>query len=65
MTDDAVVKRILKFMRQMNSEEDQADLLAGAVSLNWLDSDGAPTLLGRELVESFEDIERATEHYLV
>lgn len=63
MTDEAVAKRILKFLRQMNSDEDDAAILQHAVSRDWLSADGRPTKAGRSLVKSFDDLD-SVAHYL-
>ena len=60
MTDDAVAKRILKFLRQMNAEEDEDALLRDAVARAWLSADGRPTPSGRDMIKSFDDMERVT-----
>lgn len=59
MTDDAVARRILKFLRQMNAEDDDDSLREDAVSRDWLTPAGAPTPSGRALARSFDDMERA------
>lgn len=61
MTDDAVARQILKFLRQMNSEDDDLTLVESAIHKAWLLEDGQPTQEGRQLIRSFEDIERVTQ----
>ena len=60
MSDEVVTKRILKFLRQMNADDDDAALLRDAVARAWLSADGRPTATGREMVRSFDDLERVS-----
>ena len=58
MTDDAIAVRILKFMRQMNNDDNEEALREAAIARKWLDKGGAPTSRGRSLVVGFDDLER-------
>lgn len=54
MSDSKVTQDIMKFVWQVEGERSTEDLRRVAIAKDWLDDDGAPTLGGRRLVESFE-----------
>ncbi|MEM9262236.1 MAG: hypothetical protein AAGA22_01545 [Pseudomonadota bacterium] len=53
LSDQGTVKRIVKFLRLMNTTEDDDALIAYATTRNWLDETGNPTDAGRQLVDGF------------
>jgi hypothetical protein len=54
MSEDALTRTILKFLRQMNAEDSEESAVRHAVERNWLDDQGAPTADGRRLALSFD-----------
>jgi hypothetical protein len=58
MTDDVVAKNILKFVRQLDGAESDELVLQAAIERRWLDRRGLPTADGRELIKSFDDLQR-------
>lgn len=57
MTEEHVTKRILAFVKKLNSSESEEDLLRAAIAKEWLDEGGNPTSAGKELARSFEDLD--------
>ena len=58
MTDDAIAKNILKFVRQLDGADSDERVLASAIERRWLDRTGLPTPDGRRLIQSFDDLQR-------
>lgn len=58
MTDEAIRKDILKFVRQLDGVEADDLALKAAVAHRWLDKKGSPTPSGRKLIDSFNTLQR-------
>lgn len=58
MTDDAIAKNILKFVRQLDGVENDDCVLQSAIAHRWLDKKGLPTADGRKLIDSFDTLEK-------
>ncbi|HOP20219.1 MAG TPA: hypothetical protein PLV61_03505 [Parvularculaceae bacterium] len=58
MSDDAIVRNILKFVRQIDGGETDESVLKSAIARRWIDTRGFPTADGRKLVSSFDDLNR-------
>lgn len=58
MTDEAIRKDILKFVRQLDGVEADDLALKAAISHRWLDKTGSPTPSGRKLIDSFDTLQR-------
>jgi hypothetical protein len=58
MTDDAIAKKILRFVRQLDGGESEDVILNSAIAHNWIDRQGRPTPDGRDLVSAFDDLSR-------
>lgn len=57
MTEEHVTKRILAFVKKLNSDKSDDDLLRAAIAKEWLDEGGNPTISGIELARSFEELD--------
>ncbi len=53
MSDDAIRRKILKFVRLVDGGDTEESVRRTAIERNWLDHDGAPTVDGRQLVHAF------------
>lgn len=60
MTDDAIAKKILRFVKQLDGGETDDVVLKAAIAHKWMDRHGRPTPDGRDLVSSFDDLSRIT-----
>lgn len=58
MSDDAITKNILKFVRQLDGDDDDEAVLRMAIGHHWLDQHGRPTADGRNLIESMDTLQR-------
>lgn len=58
MTDEAIRKDILKFVRQLDGVEADDLALKAAIAHRWLDKKGSPTPDGRKLIDSFGTLQR-------
>ncbi len=58
VTDDAIAKNILKFVRQLDGVENDERLLEAAIAHHWLDQKGVPTVDGRKLIDSFHTLQK-------
>jgi len=58
VTDDAIAKNILKFVRQLDGVDSDEGVLKAAIAHRWLDRRGAPTPAGRKLIDSFDTLQR-------
>ncbi len=58
MTDDAIAKNILKFVRQLDGDDTEERVLQAAIAHRWLDHHGLPTPDGRRLIDSFDTLQR-------
>ena len=56
MTEDALARKILKFVRQLDGGETDQRVLEAAVARRWLDARGRPTADGRRLVDEFDTL---------
>ena len=63
MPNETVTKTILAFVKKLDSGEDDETLIRTAIARNWLDHDGNPTVSGRELVRSFDELDAVTSRY--
>lgn len=62
MTDDTLTKvKILKFVKLLDGGDDEKSVMEQAINRNWLDRLGAPTMDGRQLVISFERMNRLAD----
>ncbi|MEZ5921515.1 MAG: hypothetical protein R3C60_09215 [Parvularculaceae bacterium] len=59
MTDEVITKHILKFVRQLDGFQSEERVLQSAIERCWLDKQGSPTLAGRNLIHSFDILEKA------
>jgi len=60
MPDQIVTKAILAFVKKLDCADDDDALLKTAIARKWLDQEGNPTLAGRELARSFNDLDPLT-----
>ena len=60
MQEDNITKRILAFVKKLDSGDCEEALLKAAIAKNWLDDTGNPTVAGRELARSFDDLDSLT-----
>lgn len=58
MTDDAVTRNILKFVRQLDGFDTDERVLEAAIAHRWLDRQGLPTPDGRKLIDEFDTLQR-------
>ena len=58
VTDDAIAKNILRFVRQLDGVENDERVLEAAIAHRWLDRKGNPTPDGRRLIDSFDMLQR-------
>ena len=58
MEDDKIARRILRFMRQMNAEASDDQLIERAQASRWLRDDGRPTDDGATFARTLEDMDR-------
>ncbi len=58
MTDDAIAKNILKFVRQLDGVDADDLALQAAIAHRWLDQKGEPTPDGRKLIDEFDTLNR-------
>lgn len=56
MTEDGIARHILQFVRQLDGGDNEETVRKAAIARNWLDQKGAPTLKGRQLIRSFQDL---------
>ena len=63
MTEDAIAKTILKFVRQLDGAETDEGVLEAAITRRWIDNLGHPTPDGRELIRSFDDLGRFSQSH--
>lgn len=56
MTEDAIARNILQFVRKLDGEMSEEKIFRSAIARNWLDVRGAPTPEGRQLIHSFGDL---------
>jgi hypothetical protein len=57
VTDDAIARNILKFVRQLDGAETDELVLKAAIKRRWLNRKGVPTRDGRRLIQSFDDLQ--------
>lgn len=60
MTDDAIAKTILKFVRQLDGGETEERVLEAAIARHWLTLEGFPTPEGMKLMDEFVTMEKVT-----
>ena len=60
MTDDAIAKTILKFVRQLDGGETEESVLEAAIARHWLNHEGYPTPAGLKLMDEFVTMEKVT-----
>lgn len=53
MTDDAIAKNILKFVKLLDGGDTDDRVMQAAIRRNWLDDLGEPTPDGRKMIHSF------------
>lgn len=58
VTDDAIAKNILKFVRQLDGVDTEEGVLEAAIAHRWLDEQGMPTPDGRRLIDSFDVLQK-------
>jgi hypothetical protein len=58
VTDDAIAKNILKFVRQLDGADTDERVLEAAISRRWLDRRGRPTPDGRKLMSEFDMLQK-------
>ncbi|MCA8889694.1 MAG: hypothetical protein KDA46_12740 [Parvularculaceae bacterium] len=58
MSDDAIIRHILKFVRQLDGDVGDDAVLRMAINHHWLDQNGRPTPDGRNLIESMDTLQR-------
>jgi hypothetical protein len=58
VSEDAIAKHILKFVRQLDGGDDDDVIFRTAINRRWLDNSGRPTPHGRDLIQSFHELER-------
>lgn len=58
MTDDAIAKNILKFVRQLDGADSDELVLKSAIERRWLDRKGLPTPDGRRLIDEFDVLQK-------
>jgi len=58
VTDDVIAKNILKFVRQLDGADTDELVLKSAIERRWLDRRGLPTADGRDLIRSFDDLQK-------
>ncbi|MEQ1929317.1 MAG: hypothetical protein ABL957_02130 [Parvularculaceae bacterium] len=62
MTDDAITKvKILRFVKLLDGGDSEETVMEQAIHRNWLDTFGAPTLDGRQMIRSFDQMTRFTQ----
>lgn len=60
MTDEAITKTILKFVRQLDGGETEECVLESAIARHWLSREGYPTPSGLKLIDEFVTMEQVT-----
>lgn len=60
MTDDAIAKTILKFVRQLDGGDTEESVLEAAIARHWLTLEGYPTPAGLKLIDEFVTMEQIT-----
>ncbi len=60
MTDDQIKRRILRFLKLMQTDHDDETLMEEAIERAWLTVEGSPTPQGVRLAQSFDDLERVS-----
>ncbi|MFZ5617053.1 MAG: hypothetical protein ACOZAA_07015 [Pseudomonadota bacterium] len=58
MTDDAITRTIMKFVRQLDGADTDERVLEAAIAHRWLDRQGQPTPDGRKLIDEFDTLQR-------
>jgi hypothetical protein len=58
VTDDVIAKNIMKFVRQLDGADTDELVLKSAIERRWLDRCGLPTADGRDLIKSFDDLQK-------
>lgn len=58
VTDDAIAKNIMKFVRQLDGADSDELVLKSAIERRWLDRRGLPTPSGRRLIDEFDTLQR-------
>jgi hypothetical protein len=60
VTDDAIARTILKFVRQLDGGETEERVLEAAIARHWLNREGYPTPEGIKLMDEFVTMEKIT-----
>lgn len=60
MTDEAITRTILKFVRQLDGGETEDRVLEAAIARHWLNREGYPTPAGLKLIDEFVTMEQVT-----
>lgn len=60
MTDDAIARTILKFVRQLDGGDTEEHVLEAAIARHWLNPEGYPTPAGLKLMDEFVTMEQIT-----
>jgi hypothetical protein len=60
VTNDAIARTILKFVRQLDGGETEASVLEAAIARHWLNREGYPTPDGLKLIDEFVTMEKIT-----
>jgi hypothetical protein len=58
VTDEAITRTILKFVRQLDGGETEDLVLEAAIARHWLNREGYPTPAGLKLIDEFVTMEQ-------